>query len=54
MELGSGVTKALLPSAKSAEVLSGLGYNIVIEVEVDSASLIWKKVNGCPLMLTVR
>lgn len=41
MELGSGVAKALLTSAKGTEVRSGLGSDIVVEVEVDAASLFY-------------
>lgn len=41
MELGSGVAKALLPSAKGTEVLSGLGSDFVVEVEVDAAGLVY-------------
>lgn len=37
VELGAGVAEALLASAESAEVLSGLGDNIIVEVEVDAA-----------------
>lgn len=36
----AGVTEALLASAESAEVLSGLGDNVVVEVEVDAAGLL--------------
>lgn len=36
----AGVAKALLASAESAEVLSGLGDNVVVEVEVDAAGLL--------------
>lgn len=38
VELGAGVAEALLASAESAEVLSGLGDNVVVEGEVDAAS----------------
>jgi hypothetical protein len=38
VELGAGVAEALLASAESAEVLSGLGDNVVVESEVDAAS----------------
>jgi len=37
VELGAGVAEALLASAESAEVLSGLGDNVVVESEVDAA-----------------
>ena len=40
MELGARVTKTLLASAKGAEVLSGLGGGIVVEVEIDTAGLV--------------
>lgn len=46
MELGAGVTKALLTSAESTEVLGGLGDNIVIEIKVDAAALF------CPIVST--
>jgi hypothetical protein len=38
VELGAGVAEALLASAESAEVLSGLGDNVVVEGEVDATS----------------
>ena len=37
MELGARVAEALLASAESAEVLDGLGDNVVEELEVDAA-----------------
>ena len=37
MELGASVAEALLASAESAEVLSGLGDDVVVEGEVDAA-----------------
>lgn len=40
MEGRAGVAEALLASAESAEVLSGLGDNIIVEVEVDAAGLL--------------
>ena len=39
MELGAGVTKALLAGAESTEILSGLGDDVVVKVEVDATSL---------------
>lgn len=36
----AGVAEALLAGAESAEVLSGLGDNVVVEVEVDAAGLL--------------
>ena len=44
MELGAGVAKALLASAKGTEVLSGPGRDIFVQVEVDTAGLICDKV----------
>lgn len=41
VELGALVAEALLAGAESAEVLGGLGDNVVEEVEVDAASLVW-------------
>jgi hypothetical protein len=38
----AGITEALLASAESAEVLSGLWDNVVVEVEVDAAGLLWR------------
>lgn len=38
MELGAGVAEALLASAESAEVLSGLRDDVVVEGEVDAAA----------------
>ena len=40
MEFGTAVAKALLASAKGTEVFSGLGGDIVVEVEVDPAGLV--------------
>lgn len=37
VELGARVAEALLASAESAEVLDGLGDNIVEKLEVDTA-----------------
>jgi len=48
VELGAGVAEALLASAESAEVLSGLGDDIVVEGEVDAA------VAGCERGLSAR
>ena len=45
MELGSSVAKALLASAKGTEVLSGFGSDIVVEVEVDAAALIYGEIS---------
>lgn len=41
VESRAGITEALLASAESAEVLSGLWDNIIVEVEVDAAGLLW-------------
>lgn len=41
VERRAGIAEALLASAKSAEVLSGLWDNIIVEVEVDAAGLDW-------------
>jgi hypothetical protein len=43
VELGAGIAKALLASAESAEVLSRLGDDIVEELEVDAARLVWRE-----------
>ena len=40
MELRTSVAKALLASAKGTEVFSGLGSDIVVEVEIDPAGLV--------------
>jgi hypothetical protein len=48
VELGAGVAEALLASAESAEVLSGLGDNIIVEGEVDAAGA------GCERGMSVR
>jgi len=40
MEGGVGISKALLTGAESAEVLSGLWDDVVVEVEVDAAGLL--------------
>ena len=44
MEFGARVTKTLLASAKGAEVLSGLGGSFFVEVEIDTAGLVWDEV----------
>ena len=44
MELGARVTKTLLASAKGAKVLSGLGGGVFIEVEIDTAGLVWDEI----------
>lgn len=40
VELGGLVAKALLAGRKSAEVLDGLGDDVVVEVEVDATGLL--------------
>ena len=45
MELGSAVAKALLTSAKGTKVLSGLGNDVVVEVEVDTAGLVYGEIS---------
>lgn len=42
VELGARVAEALLAGAEGTEVLSRLGDDIVEELEVDAALLIWK------------
>lgn len=44
MELGSGVAKAILASAKLNEVSSGLRNNIVVEFKLDAAGLVYDEV----------
>jgi hypothetical protein len=41
VELGARVAEALLASAESAEVLDGLGDNVVEELEVDAAGALF-------------
>lgn len=41
MEFGARVTETLLASAEGAEVLSGLGGGIFVEVEIDTAGLVF-------------
>jgi hypothetical protein len=38
VELGASVAEALLAGAESAEVLGGLGDNIIVKSEVDAAA----------------
>jgi hypothetical protein len=38
VELGASVAEALLAGAESAEVLGGLGNNIIVKSEVDAAA----------------
>ena len=40
MEFRAAVAKALFASAKGTEIFSGLGRDIVIEVEVNAATLV--------------
>ena len=40
------VAKALLASAESAEVLGSLGDNIIEEVEVDAARLLYRQLSA--------
>ncbi len=47
MELGAGVAKALLTSAKGTEILSGLRCDIIVKVEVDTTGLICDEVSDC-------
>ena len=42
VELAAGVAEALLAGAEGTEVLSGLGDDIVVDVEVDAAGLVWR------------
>jgi hypothetical protein len=42
VELGASVAEALLARAKSAEVLDGLGDDVVKQLEVDAAALLWR------------
>lgn len=37
MEAGAGIAEALLAGAEGAEVLGGLGHDVVEEVELDAA-----------------
>ena len=46
MELGARVSKALLTSAESTEILAGLGDDMVVEVEVDAAGLVCDDVSS--------
>lgn len=41
VELGASIAKALFTGAQGAEVLDGLGDDIVEELEVDAAGLVW-------------
>ena len=45
MEGGAGISKALLASAKSTEVLGSLWDYIVVQVEVDAAGLFYLMVS---------
>ena len=40
MELAALVAEAILAGAESAEVLGGLGHDVVEELEVDAASAV--------------
>lgn len=41
VELGAGVTEALLAGAEGTEVLNSLGNDVVVEFEVDASSALW-------------
>lgn len=41
----TSVSESLLAGAESAEVLSSLWDNVVVEVEVDATGLLWKKID---------
>lgn len=43
VELGAGVAEALLAGAESTEVLSGLGDDLIVELEVDATGLLYRK-----------
>ena len=43
MELGSGVTEALLAGAESLEVLDSLGDDVVEKLKVDAAGALWNR-----------
>ena len=45
MELGPVVAKALFASAKGTEVFSGLGGDIIVKIEIDTASLVCHEIN---------
>lgn len=47
VELGATVAEALLARAESAEVLDRLGDDIIVELKVDAAGLLWD--GGQPL-----
>jgi hypothetical protein len=55
VELGARVAEALLASAESAEVLDGLGDNVVEELEVDAAGALCMscQLAACELMSTM-
>jgi len=42
MEFGAGIAKALLAGAKRAEVLCGLGYDVVEKLKVDATLLLYR------------
>jgi hypothetical protein len=45
VELGAGVTKALLSGAESAEVLCSFGNDIVEELKVDATRLLYRTIS---------
>lgn len=49
MELGATVAEALLTGAQGTEVLSGLGSNIIVKIEVDTAGLVYIEVSHCSM-----
>lgn len=51
VELAASIAKALLTGAKSTEVLSSLGDNVVEEIEVDATGLLLDLAYVCHLAL---
>ena len=47
VEGGASVAEALLAGAESAEVLSGLGRNVLAELHDDTAGSLWDIISTC-------
>ena len=45
MELGPGVAKAFLAGAEGTEVLGCSGDDVIVEVEVDTAGLVYRRLS---------
>ena len=45
MKLGTGIAKSFLASTKSTEILCGLGDDVVVEGEFNTAGLVYNEIS---------